>query len=248
MTREWLELIGYTLGNVPLVLKISAINKLMQNAKKMKRTKITQSTLLLRVGAIVSLCCVYLLCWTLVDPREKSVEFKLTIKSKGEVEFLESCSSTYRFWTVLVHIWEVFCIFCASVLAFQSRNVVQKFNESKALGNMAYVSFMFLLFRMIIYYSHDTIVVIDIDDNIIGIILCLDVIANLSVYFGPKFSKLAKNHREASVVVRKNDGFSDGRADRNFDSRGIPDDDNSDMMLPGGDIVDQDASNDSKDC
>lgn len=192
MLREWTLLIGYTLGNVPLLVKTAAINKLLQSAKKMKRVQITQSRLFADIGVSVSITTVFLLCWTIINPITKEEDLVLLVENKNDIELIVGCSKA-GIWSYIGSLLQASYVFCSFVLAIQSRDVVQKFNESKDVRNMAFASFMFLCFRVIVQHIISTTLDPEIFNSIIGIILSFDTIANLTVYFAPKFVKLYKH-------------------------------------------------------
>jgi len=207
ITREWLVLLGYTLGNVPLLVKTTAINSIMQNAKKMKRVKISQKKLFLIVGVSVSISIIYLICWMIINPSQKETNLIMVSEKEGNVDSISSCSSNCL-WNIIAYVWEGFYIFCSAVLAVQSRNIAQEFNESKNVRNMAYASFLFFIFRMILVFVPLDLMYPETRDTLVGIVLCFDALANLLVYFAPKFwkiytgfSAMIENRRHASQNI-----------------------------------------------
>ena len=74
----WLINVGYTLELVPLVVKIAAINRLMQAAMRMKRIKLSRDLLLGIVAAVVGLVGIYSTIWTILDPPTKTGSYSLT--------------------------------------------------------------------------------------------------------------------------------------------------------------------------
>ena len=58
--RWWFVMIGFTFSLVPLLIKIAAINKLMNDAKKMRRTNVSKESVYKIVAVFVLLVVVYL--------------------------------------------------------------------------------------------------------------------------------------------------------------------------------------------
>lgn len=131
---------------VPILVKIAAINKILVLAKKMRRVLISPKKMLIKVAAVVVVVAIYLTVWTILDrPREQEY---LTLESERSQVVLISlaCSSHgHEFWYMITLGWQVLLLVMASVLAFQSRKVVQEFNESRSLGTMVYSHFLFII-------------------------------------------------------------------------------------------------------
>lgn len=153
---NWFFLQGITVELVPVLVKTSAINHLVQSSKKSQRVNISRRNLLLRVFICNVLVAGFMLAWVLVDPPYGRVTRSLDRDDPEIVNTDMRCSSDYYYWRIVAYAWEVFLLVLAAVLAFQSRGILKQFNESNSLGIMVYSHFMFLVLRgltQIFYYS-----------------------------------------------------------------------------------------------
>lgn len=187
----WFVNLGYTLELVPLILKVAAINRLMSAAREMRRIRVKR-TVLYRTVASISLGVVfYLALWTGLSPPEAAVEYTMTdtVTSLTEVIVGKTlfCSdggdtSTWQFVAVA---WNLVLLICASVLAFQARNVVQSFNESRTLAMMIYSHFIFILARIYIIYLGDRVGGSTVNYSL-SLVYAVDQITACCIYFLPK--------------------------------------------------------------
>lgn len=81
----------------------------------------------------------YLTIWTVVDMPKKTDDFKII---KGEVTtsvaFYSGCTSFSLVWEVVSLGFEGFVLLSASVLAYQTREVIEKLDESYWLVFLVY--------------------------------------------------------------------------------------------------------------
>lgn len=204
VARSWLVLVGYTLGIVPLLLKITAINKLMQESKKMKRVKISQRKLRVVVGLAVLVATVFLSIWTAVDPPTSTAERVLVSPQGGMVEVRHTCASSSAAWKAVAFGYEMIYILYAAVLAFTSRNVRQEFNESRKLANMAHSHLLFLILRIITNYVLPSAGVNPRDvAGTMSFLLSADCISSPSFYFLPKFLAIREGRRLAEGATAR---------------------------------------------
>mmetsp|Transcript_17674 Transcript_17674/g.43570 ORF Transcript_17674/g.43570 Transcript_17674/m.43570 type:complete len:1181 (+) Transcript_17674:1511-5053(+) len=189
MAELWFIYLGYSLALVPQIVKVAAINRLMSAARRYQRLRLNLKNLYGAVTAVSLLVVIYLVLWTILDAPQKQTHYTLTdsLTASGETIVMASysCGSDNAFWEFIAISWNGLLLISAVVLAIQSRNVVQEFNESHTLGILIYTNFVFLLSRGLTYYFEDIL-----DPSIVlrfrSIIYSLDVIASLAVYFWPK--------------------------------------------------------------
>eukprot|EP00584_Thalassiosira_punctigera_P014606 CAMPEP_0172548874 /NCGR_PEP_ID=MMETSP1067-20121228/18079_1 /TAXON_ID=265564 ORGANISM="Thalassiosira punctigera, Strain Tpunct2005C2" /NCGR_SAMPLE_ID=MMETSP1067 /ASSEMBLY_ACC=CAM_ASM_000444 /LENGTH=634 /DNA_ID=CAMNT_0013336169 /DNA_START=118 /DNA_END=2023 /DNA_ORIENTATION=+ len=185
VSRVWFELIGYTQGLVPLLLKVAAINRLLRNARRMRRVTITQAYLYKCQAVAVALVLIFLICWTIVDPWTKIEGSELV--SDNNVQISLGCSSRSSLWLGAAFLWEAICIFAAALLAFQSRGNEHRFNESTEVGNMAYSHFIFLVLRLgVVWLLPSGTLDKSTQDATYSFLLSADSTFALVLYFGPK--------------------------------------------------------------
>jgi len=193
IATAWFINLGYTMELAPLLVKVEAINRLMNAARQMRRIQVNQTTLMGFVAGISGVVSVFLLIWTTVDPLNSTGDFVLTenVNEEGEtiVEQNKFCSSTHDLWEYVAVGWTGLLLFCATVLAFQARNVREQFNESRTLGIMTYSHFMFTILRLITFFL-STSVGGEQAEKTRSILYSLDTICTVCMYFVPKFFSL----------------------------------------------------------
>eukprot|EP00536_Pseudo-nitzschia_multiseries_P017626 jgi/Psemu1/293132/fgenesh1_pg.1686_\ len=201
MAIEWLSLLGITLALLPVLIKVAAINHIIDQAKKLKRVKTTKEHLFLVIGIVTLVQIVYLTIWTFLNPFEiqKSSTLKDVESDEGHYEIVKThlvCSTESNVWKYVVYAWELGLTFAAAILAFQSRYVRDDFNESRELGNMAFVHFLFCVLRLILSVTavaYETVK--GIKGPIEGYLMIIDSLLSILIYFGPKLWTLSEKNQ-----------------------------------------------------
>ena len=143
----WLLLMGITFTLVPVIVKTSAINRLIQSSKKSQRVNISRRVLFGQVLFCALGVAGFMVAWTVLDTPYGQVTQRLDPEDPTIIVADLRCGSNYYYWKIAAYAWEVMLLVLAAVLAFQSRGVLSQFNESKSLGIMVYSHFMFLILR-----------------------------------------------------------------------------------------------------
>ena len=106
-SRWWFVCVGITCVFVPLLIKIGAINKLMNDSMKCRVTKVSKERVYKIVAAVILLIIIYLSIWTGVDAPVP--EETLSLRSEGGtvVDVHIQCTSTNKIWEVIAYGWEV---------------------------------------------------------------------------------------------------------------------------------------------
>ena len=192
MMQNWFILLGYSMELVPLIVKIAAIHRMTQAAKRMKRIRLDQRQLYGTVLFVCFMVTIVLVIWTVVDPSKELDEVTLhpdrtTEKGETVVTITHYCASAGNdsIWRYLSLAVQLILLLCASVLAYQSRNVRQDLNESQTLGLMIYSHFVFVVLRLITFFL-EGIVNRGTLTGLKSLILSLDVLVALNIYFTPK--------------------------------------------------------------
>ena len=185
----WFVNVGYTLELAPLLVKVAAINQLTSASERMQKIKIERGKLFQTAFAVAGFIIVYLSVWTAIDAPQKEGELSLSTSMTAQNETIVYqtyyCSSASLAWQYVALGWTCFLLFSSTVLAFQMRNVRQEFNESMTLAMMTYSHFVFAILRLVVFLlngvdqSHQ--------DFYLSILLSLDSMAALFMYFLPKF-------------------------------------------------------------
>ena len=230
VSQKWFITIGYTLELVPLLVKIAAINRLVAAAQRMKRVRISMRSLFLSVVAVVFVVMVFMTVWTILDPPKRHEDRYL--KEVDVIATAIVCASDSSLWDVIVLGWNGVLILCATVLAFQSRNVKEELNESKSLGTMIYSHFVFAVLRVIVFSLSG--MQLSEEENIesfppiepstlaaaYSFLLSVDVITAVTIYVVPKLAtahKAPDAHR-ASVTSSTDMGRGSGTRELGVES------------------------------
>lgn len=198
----WLVSLGYTIELVPLLVRISAVNRLVLAARGHRRTGLNRNRLFLKVLIISVLVIVYLAVWTALDPPSAQKEFKLNTGSGDDDNVLDSttfCASEKEQWSFVAIGWNLIMLFSGSLLAFQSRKIkLLDFNESLTVGLIVYSQTLFVILRIVI----NTVLKGQISQSALrsceSIIFSCDTLVTTLAYFFPKFRRAIKKKRNAS--------------------------------------------------
>jgi len=189
MSINWLILQGYTFELVPLIVKVAAVAHLSAAAKNFKRIEVRQSLLFKFVFALSGIWILYLSVWTAVDPSTVNNDFEVSgeTNKEGDTIIVKSyyCSSNSLAWRFVSTGWHGVLLVCATVLAFQTRNLQKEINESLALAVLVYSQAIFATLRVLLFYLQDRFYVWTLA-HYESMILSVDIIAACWIYFFPK--------------------------------------------------------------
>jgi hypothetical protein len=191
----WFVHFGYTLELVPLIIKVAALHTMMTSARRFRRVSIPRRSLygkVVSVGFVIGIC---LAIWSAVDPPRQVSEYSLTdnLTPSGErmidariVEEEHYCSGGESdAWQFAGLGWNTLLLLCASVLAFQTRNIKEDFNESRTLAFLIYSHCVFVVWRICTHLLSDSL-----DGQTLrslrGMLFAVDQIAGMLIYFIPK--------------------------------------------------------------
>lgn len=185
----WLINLGYTLELIPLIVKVGAINRMMSAARQMRRIVIQRSSLFGAVAFVCLAMIVYLIVWTAVDRPMKSDQFDLSHQKTEDgatvVELSYFCASKSEGWQYAAVGWNALLLLCATVIAYQTRNIQKRFNESRPLATMIYSHFVFVVLRMLTVALRGSVAP-TILQRVQSLIFSVDTVAGLAIYFLPK--------------------------------------------------------------
>jgi hypothetical protein len=150
------------------------------------------------VGSIMVVA--YLSVWTAIDPSQRAEEYELTEQETPFGETIVGVSyycngGDYGFWRYVAIGWNLLLLICASVLAFQTRNVVKTFNESRTLAFLIYSHSLFVVLRTSLFVFQN-----NFSGSMLNylrtLLISIDQISACFIYFLPKFT--AKEDTEIS--------------------------------------------------
>ncbi|GKY92670.1 hypothetical protein MPSEU_000237000 [Mayamaea pseudoterrestris] len=202
----WFVNLGYSLQLVPLIAKVGAINRLLNAVTSMKRVVVRRKSLYSAVTCISLLVCGFLLAWTLTDPPVKQNDYEptnTTVGGKTLVIATSYCTSDRSAWMIASLAWMAILLVCATVLAFQNRNLRQDFNESQTLGLMIYSQFVFVVLRIIMYFYLPGVINESTLRLWFSMLFSTDTIATIMIYFVPKFVAADESVTATSAPTRQ---------------------------------------------
>jgi len=200
----WFINLGYTLALVPIIVKVAAINRLMNASKKMRRVQIQKKFLGGVVFSILGLVTVVLSLWTGLDPRKEKTEYQKTeeINENGETIVLAKhfCGSESVAYNYIFVAWTTILLFCATILAFQTRRIRKDFNESQPLAIMIYSHFLLLILRLIVLFQWDSLDKLNLQ-TWESLIYSFDVLATVLIYFVPKVMAVSRGRMPTASIL-----------------------------------------------
>lgn len=195
LAEIWLIDVGYSLGLVPLIVKVAAVHRVIGASKRYRRVHVNQKSLFGIVAIISALVMVILLLCTVFDPPRKTPEYHLTdsVLDSGEtiVKVRYYCSTDSRVWRLVPIAWYMVLLLSASVLAFQVRNHTKaEFTESRTLPTLIYSHFMFAVIRLALSLLSTDKAYLESNSwawgQIRSLIVSADTLAALIIFFLPK--------------------------------------------------------------
>lgn len=207
--QHWFIMLGYTLELVPLIVKVSAIHRMMQAARKMRRVTLQRRQLYGTVFAAAFVASILLSIWTAVNPSKRLDQITLhpdRVTEQGEtvvtVTYFCASESNSNLWIYLSLAWQLILLLCATVLSVQTRKTRKDLNESSALGVLIYSHFFFVILRCITFVLQGSgedgneTVALNTLEGLRSLIFSADVFVALNIYFTPKMYGLFKHDDE----------------------------------------------------
>jgi len=186
----WLINFGYTLELVPLIVKLTAINRIMRASSRKKRVVVKLSQLFGGVILFLVLVAGVLAVLTHVERPQPITHFELTEEETLEEETIvrttSYCSTLdSSLWTYLSLAWHAVLLMFATAFVVLTRNIPKDVNESGVIAVMIYSQFFFLVLRAIFSFLRDTL-----DQTqttyYLSVVLSCDTSATCFIYFFPK--------------------------------------------------------------
>lgn len=187
--QEWTLHLAYSLELVPILIKVSAINRLGREARLFRRAQIDPNRFRKFLSSSLAIILLYLIHWTLFDKPRRDDD--LEVLEEGEtttVAIYAGCSSSTPVWAIMALSWESIILLSSTILAYQSREVIKQLSESKWLTFLVYSHSMFLIVRLVVqilFFSK--MILSSLTSKITAITLSLETICAILIYFLPKF-------------------------------------------------------------
>lgn len=197
MTTDWFVIVGYTLELAPLLLKLQAINKVAREGMQIHRIEIDRKVLTCSVFIFIAPVLLFLVLWTSIATPKITYSFLINDSDNASIVADQYCKSGSQLWDLVGYIWQALLLFSASILAFQSRDMDVELNESHWIGFLLYNHFMFLIFRIVIQQvSLIGVIPGSLGWSLVSILLSLDILISMMMYFGPKFYNIATDGKK----------------------------------------------------
>ena len=187
---SWLINLGYTMELIPLIVKVAAIQKLMQAARQMRRVNLNLRDLYVMVCGICCIVVVYQALWTALDTPDKVYHSSLSSDKTdlGEtiILMMPYCKSESNTWQYLTGLWHGVLLIAAALLAFQTRKLKTDFGETETLSIMVYSHFVFVALRLITFAVQNE----ESEANAAlyrSLIYSSNIVSSIGIYFIPKF-------------------------------------------------------------
>ena len=150
--------------------------------------------MLVSLGFLVMIDLIFLIAWTVVSPPKAVKELDLPEEFSTTVKVSLICRSDQIIWPYVSEIWHTLLLIVASVLAFQSRDIIPEFNESRSIGTMIYSHFLFIVFRLIVFLlGVQGAIATDVFGASISFLYLFDTMFATTIYVVPKCVEARKH-------------------------------------------------------
>jgi hypothetical protein len=184
--------LGYTLAIVPILVKVSVINKLIRAGRRFQRAEIDHNFFMKIMSLTIVLLLLYLTIWTIFDGPSQRWDYTLTTADNNTlVSVHNGCSSRQNIWETMAFVFEAMLLITATILTFESHDVIEELNESRFLAFMVYSHFLFLVMRSLIFtLTLSNMIPISLSMRLGSLLVSGDTLTAIVIYFGPKFLKV----------------------------------------------------------
>jgi len=184
---------------------MSLINNLGRQARVLNKIQIDPNSFKKHLVMVIAMLLLYLTIWTSIDMPKRTDDFEI-FDMEGEVTIVAlyaGCASSRAVWGSVSLGVESFVLLSATILAYQSREMIGKLSESHWLAFLVYFHSLFLLIRIVI----QVLLVSDMmksamSTKMMAIVVALETIAAMLVYFLPKFVTIKSKKAVKEIPVR----------------------------------------------
>ena len=197
---EWAILLGYTMVTCPLLIKISAINKVAISAQKLRRvnfdgTKLKRYPLYFCIPVLL-----FLIVWTIVDIPKPTTSLSVHVESGNVFDQIlvnSHCASSLQVWSIVAYTWQMVLVFSALVLVCRSGHISTELSENQSLMFITYSQFVSVILRITleVLIRNDILQVSSLSPSVC-IVLSVDVLFETLIYMSPKIHAAYTEERE----------------------------------------------------
>jgi len=154
---------------------------------------------------------IFLTVWTVLDAPSKRETYLIEQSNLHQIQIFDGCQSDSQLWLVTSFAWEAVLLVTATILTFQSRDVIEDLSNTQGLAFMVYSHFLFLVVRILVLtLQMASIFKPPLAGKVISLCLSIDTISSTLVYFGPKFIAAHKETTDqgkpVTRVIKKGNG------------------------------------------
>jgi len=201
--QQWTLRLCYCLELVPILIKISAINALGREARLLRKVQIDHTRFKKLLVMSITMLLAYLIIWTSVDIPKRTDDFEIIEGEVTIVAFHAGCASSSTIWGNISLAVESFVLISATILAYQSREIIGMLDESHWLAFLVYSHSVFLMIRVMIQVLLlSGMIKSALSTKIMAIVVALETIAAMLVYFLPKFVTIRSKKATKTVIVQ----------------------------------------------
>jgi len=201
--QQWTLRLGYSLELVPILIKVSSINRLGREARLFRRASIDRNRFKKFLSTTIVILVTYLVIWTVVDMPQRDDVLTVIEGDITTVALYAGCASRSVVWGIMALGWDSLLLLSATILAYQSREIIQQLNESHWLAFLVYSHSVFLMIRLVVdILVFSGMVASPLSSKIVAIILSLETIVAISIYFVPKFVMIKNKDDIRAIQVQ----------------------------------------------
>ena len=115
---------------VPILVKLSAINKLTRAGYQFRRADIDSKRFKKIMTIVITFLISYLILWTMIDRSKLEREFlSKDVDGVRVVSMHNGCSSGSNWWEIMAFAFEALLLLATTILTYQSSDVIDELNE-----------------------------------------------------------------------------------------------------------------------
>ena len=191
--QQWTLRLGYSLEVVPILIKVSALSRLGREARQFRRAQIDPNRFKKYISISMFALVTYMIIWTAVDVPKRVDNLDVIEGEVTIVALYAGCASKSPVWGIMALGWESLLQLSTTILTYQSREIIEQLNESNRLVFLVYIHSGFLMIRFMVHILlFSGTIRFSLSSKIISIILSVETIAAILVYFLPKFIAISK--------------------------------------------------------
>ena len=154
-----------------------------------------------------------------MDRARQEKQYSL-VDGDSVVSVNNGCASRSNAWQIASFGYEAMLLLAATILTYQSRDVIEEINESSFLAFMVYSHFVFLVLRLLVFVLMLQVMIpMALALRIVSLLVSMDTLVAILIYFGPKFYRVVTRPDSERPSLR---GIHMSTKSRSGSTRSIP--------------------------